>query len=89
MEYLANFSANNSTSFQYPISGTNKNELIKAIRATAEAERFQGNKCSWWVFYIDYKTYKTPASICVARGGVDRSGKRYREKLPKNGEIMF
>lgn len=89
MIYYANFNANNGTSFMAPIQGTNKNDLIKAIRSTAEAERFQGNSCSWYVFYVDYKTYKTSASICVASGGVDRKGKRYRDKLPKGGVIMY
>lgn len=88
MRYYANFKANNGTSFASPIESDNKNELIKAIRSIAEANRFQGNSCSWFVWYIDYKTYKSQASVCVASGGIGRDGKRYRDKIRKGGEIM-
>lgn len=89
MRYYANFQANNGTTFSQPIESENKNDLIKTIRSVAEAERFSGNTCSWKVWYDDYKTYKTRASICVASGGVARNGKRYRDKLPKGGELMY
>lgn len=71
MKYYANFDANNGTHWMHAIEGTNLKEMIRDIRGTAEAERFPGNACCWWV--------KDEEGRPVAMGGVTRSGRRYRE----------
>lgn len=74
--YQANFSANNGTSFETPIKGTNKKELIQRIRSIAEAERFAGNECSWAV-WLDDENNEDEYNI-IAKGGMLANGMRYR-----------
>lgn len=72
--YYANFEANNGTRYAAPIKGTNKAKLIQDIRSIAEAERFQGNECSWRVWIKDGED-----CINIAHGGISDNGSRWRD----------
>jgi hypothetical protein len=73
MKYYANYTANNGTTLMNPLTGTNKNELIKDIRHLANGERFDKNTCSWCV-WIE----KNGDAVEVAAGGTDCNGRMYR-----------
>ncbi len=52
-KYYANMSVNNGTHYRPDWEGTNKNKLAKEIGASARANCFVGNECSWKVWDED------------------------------------
>lgn len=70
--YTGNFSANNGTRYAEDILSTNKNKLIKDLRAKADAERFAGNTAKFWV------AEKVGDNLlCVYYCDIDRNGRHH------------
>lgn len=70
--YVGNFCANNGTGYVENIQSTNKKQLIKDLRATAEAERFAGNIAKFWV------AEKVGDNLlCVYYCDIDRNGRHH------------
>lgn len=78
MIYNANFKANNGTQWIKNTEDTNKWRLLKDVRETAKAERYAGNKSS---FFVDDERGETVFAGEFDRNGVLRySTYNYKEK---------
>lgn len=73
--YYANFNANNGTRLSSDLEDTNLARIIKTIRDIAEGNRFADGNCSWAVYEQDDDCMR-----CVAAGGYNACGGRYRVK---------
>lgn len=82
MKYFANFVANNGTTFLRPLEGNNKNELAKAVRDAANAERFYNNICRWWVRGV----HQHPDDRPIICGFTDRLGIRHAGTVEEYNE---
>lgn len=67
-KYYANMSVNNGTHYRPDWEGTNKNKLAKEIGASARANCFVGNKCSWTVWDEDFIIVAAGAAIKKQNG---------------------
>lgn len=70
MKYEASFRANANSVMGF-CSFNSKKKAIKYIREMAEGNRFSDGDCNWSVHF-------TGTDYCVASGGMDRFGRRYR-----------
>lgn len=70
MKYFANYTANNGTCLIREITDTNKARIIKVISDIANAERFAGSECRWYVH--------DERGVCVAMGYTSKTGQRFR-----------